>query len=84
MTHSKSDVIEAVREIFAGTLRVPLADVRPGSNIIEDLQVDSLFLSQLAIALEERFNIQLDEDEMAAVTTVQGVADHIAGKISAA
>jgi acyl carrier protein len=84
MTHSKSEVIDAVREIFAGTLRVPLADVHPAALIIEDLQVDSLFLSQLAIALEEKFTIQIDEDEMSSVRTVQDVADHIAGKISAA
>jgi acyl carrier protein len=84
MTHSKSEVIDAVREVFAGTLRVPLADVQPAALIIEDLQVDSLFLSQLAIALEEKFNIQIDEDEMSSVRTVQDVADHIAGKISAA
>lgn len=83
MTHSKSDLIDTVRGIFAETLRLPLADVHPGALLIEDLQVDSLFLSQLAIALEERFNIRLDEDEMSSVTTVQGVADHIAGKISA-
>ena len=82
MTHSKSEVLDAVREIFAGTLRVPLADVHPGALLIEDLQVDSLFLSQLAIALEERFNIQIDEDEMSSVRTVGDVADHIAGKIS--
>ena len=83
MTHSNSEVIDAVREIFSGTLRVPLADVHPGALLIEDLQVDSLFLSQLAIALEERFNIQLDEEEMSSVKTVQDVADHIAGKIAA-
>ena len=83
MTHSRSEVIDAVREIFAGTLRVPLADVHPGALLIEDLQVDSLFLSQLAIALEERFNIQIDEEEMSSVRTVQDVADHIAGKIAA-
>ena len=83
MTNPKSDVIETVREICAGTLRVPLADVHPGANLIDDLQVDSLFLVQLAIALEERFNIQIDEEEMSSVRTVQDIADHIAGKIAA-
>ena len=83
MTHSNSEVIDAVREIFARTLRVPLANLHPGALLIEDLQVDSLFLSELAIALEERFNIRIDEDEMSSVRTVQDVADHIAGKISA-
>lgn len=82
MTHSKSEVLDAVREICAGTLRLPLADVHPGAQLIEDLQVDSLFLSELAIALEERFDIHLDEEEMSSVKTVQDVADHIAGKIS--
>ena len=84
MTNPKSDVIDTVREICAGTLRVPLADVHPGANLIDDLQVDSLFLVQLAIALEERFDIQIDEEEMSTVRTVQDIADHIAGKIAAA
>ena len=83
MTHSNSEVLDAVREVFAGTLRVPLANVHPGALLIEDLQVDSLFLSELAIALEERFSIRIDEDEMSSVRTVQDVADHIAVKISA-
>jgi acyl carrier protein len=83
MTHSKSEVIDAVREICARTLRVPLAHVHPGALLVEDLQVDSLFINELAIALEERFNIQFDEEEMSSLRTVQDVADHIAGKISA-
>jgi acyl carrier protein len=83
MTHSNSEVLDAVREICAATLRVPLADLHPGARLIEDLQVDSLFLSELAIALEERFNIQIEEEDMSSVKTVQDVADHIAGKISA-
>jgi acyl carrier protein len=83
MTNPQSNVIDTVRDVCAGTLRLPLTKVQPDAQLIEDLQVDSLFLVQLAIALEERFNIQIDEAEMAGVVTVRDLADRIAIKIAA-
>jgi acyl carrier protein len=83
MTTPKCDLIDTVRDACADTLRLPLAQVQPDAHLIDDLQVDSLFLVQLTIALEERFNIQIDEQEMSAVRTVRDLADHVAAKIAA-
>jgi acyl carrier protein len=83
MTTPEFNLIDAVRDVCAGTLRLPLAVVHPEARLIDDLEVDSLFLVQLAIALEERFNIQIEEADMSEVKTIRDLADHIAVKIAA-
>ncbi|MDX2064606.1 MAG: acyl carrier protein [Fimbriimonadaceae bacterium] len=77
------DVLLGVREVSADVLRVPLEKVEPTSRFIEDLDVDSLYVVQLAIALEDRFSITVPEDEAQTVKTVQEMADLVSSKLSA-
>ena len=42
----------------------------PDARFREDLDADSLDLVEVVLALEERFNIQVNDDQIAGVTTV--------------
>ena len=47
----------------------------------DDLDADSLDLVELVMALEEEFDVQVPEEELEGVTTVQQAYDLVAGKL---
>ncbi len=53
-----------------GLERVP----RPADDLVTDLQLDSVGLLTLVVGLEDRFRVALNEEDAAAVRTVQDLA----------
>jgi acyl carrier protein len=52
-----------VKKIIVDQLGVSEEDVRPEASFVEDLGADSLDLTELVMALEEKFDIEIaDED----------------------
>jgi len=77
------DIGSVVQEVCADVLRVAIDRVAPNRRFVEDLDVDSLFLVQLAIGIEERFGIQVPESALPDVKTVQHLIDFVSGQIGA-
>ncbi len=72
-------VVVEIQRISSGELELPLArEVRPTDRLVEDLQLDSLGLTVLAVGLEDRFRIKLTEEDAAHVTTVHELAALVA------
>ena len=57
--------------------------LRPEMDLIDDLELDSLQLLTLAVEVENRFRIILEEDDEAAIRTVGDLADVVARKLAA-
>ena len=51
-------------------LSVDAAQVTPEANFADDLDADSLDLVELVMALEEEFDISVEEEELSDVATV--------------
>ena len=73
-------MIEKIKEIMADELSVELEDIKPDSDIREDLEADSLDMVQLVMALEDEFGMEIDNEEITDVKTVQDVVDFIEKK----
>ena len=54
--------------------------LRPGMRLVEDLELDSLGLLTLAVEVENRFEICLDEEDEIAIETVADLVEVIRGK----
>jgi acyl carrier protein len=54
--------------------------VRACDELIQDLQLDSLGLTILAVGLEDRFRIRLTEEDSARVRTVQDLTKLVASR----
>jgi acyl carrier protein len=49
-------------------------EVRPGDDLVSDLQLDSVGLVTLVVGLEDRFRIVLSEEDASGVRTVSDLA----------
>jgi acyl carrier protein len=72
-----------IRRIASEELQLERA-VQASDELIQDLQLDSLGLTILAVGLEDRFRIKLTEEDSARVCTVEDLAALVAVRASQA
>jgi len=75
--------LEAIREVAVEVLDVEPDVVTEQARFKEDLEADSLDLVELVMGLEERFDIEVPEDDLEGVTTVGQAVDLVLGKVDA-
>lgn len=74
------DVQEAVRNIVVEKLDRKPEEVTMDAKFTDDLGADSLDLTELLMALEEEYNIEID-DEANEIQTVGDAVEYIKGKL---
>ncbi len=72
---------ETFRECAVEVLQVPAEKVTKEARFADDLDADSLDLVELVMALEEKFDISVDETELEDIETVGQAYDLIASKL---
>ncbi|MFW5894606.1 MAG: acyl carrier protein [Bacillota bacterium] len=70
-------MFEKVKEVIVEELGVEAESVTPEASIIDDLDADSLDVVELVMALEETFDIKVEDDKVQSLRTVQDVVDFI-------
>ncbi|MBO8141882.1 MAG: acyl carrier protein [Firmicutes bacterium] len=71
------DVLERVREIVAERLGVEVDEVRPQSSFVDDLGADSLDVVELVMALEEAFDLEIPDEDVEQISTVEDAVRYI-------
>ncbi|MBX5484149.1 MAG: acyl carrier protein [Myxococcaceae bacterium] len=67
------EVVREIAAIAAAELELPAA-VTPDARLLEDLALDSLGLTVIAVGLENRFRIRLREEDAEGIRTVRDLA----------
>ena len=61
------DVFSRVRSVTARVLRVDESRIEMGARFKADLGADSINLVEIAMALENEFDVTLDDDEVGSI-----------------
>ena len=80
-TTVSDDNFDRFKKCAVEVLSVEDAQVTLEANFADDLDADSLDLVELVMALEEEFDVNVDEEELDGVTTVKGAYDLITSKL---
>ena len=75
-----SQVFEELRTIACERLAVDPETFTPDASFIEHLGADSLDVIDLVLLVEERFAIQIPDDDYVNFATVQQAVDYIAAR----
>ncbi|HWR02634.1 MAG TPA: acyl carrier protein [Humidesulfovibrio sp.] len=70
-------VAEKVKGIVVEQLGVSADEVKPEASFVEDLGADSLDLTELIMAMEEAFDIEIDDEEAQKILKVKDAIDYI-------
>lgn len=77
MADRVGEVVEEIRRIARTELELD-REVRLEDDLLGDLQLDSLSLTVLAVALEDKYRVKLDDPETLSMRTVGQLASLIA------
>ena len=69
---------KAVIELIHDSTMVQRENIKPESNLISDLSMDSLDRVELCMAVEDEFGIEIPDDVAEQLATVQQVIDKVA------
>lgn len=72
---------ERFKQCTVEVLSVDPADVVPEADFADDLDADSLDIVELVMALEEEFDVNVDEEELEGVATVAEAFELITSKL---
>ena len=78
----RSDALASINEDAAEVVSVEHDQVHETARFKEDLDADSLDLVELVMGLEERFDIEVPEEDLEGVTTVGQAVDLVLAKVS--
>ncbi len=76
---TEEEVLAEISRIVARELEIT-GPIQSHHGLIQDLRLDSLGLTVLAVGLEDRFRVRLTEEDSAQINTVQDLARLVASR----
>ncbi len=70
-------VEEQVKKIIMDQLGVSAEEVKPEASFVEDLGADSLDLTELIMAMEEAFNVEIADEDAQKILKVQDAISYV-------
>ena len=73
-------MFEKIRDIIADQLKIDPAEIRDDVRFKDDLEIDSLDLYEVVMALEEEYDLEFPQDDLENFETIKDIMDYLASK----
>ena len=73
-------MFEQVKDALVESLNIDGEGITPESRLKEDLEIDSLAAVELSLDLETDFDVEISDEELAALVTVEDIVKLIESK----
>lgn len=77
MATDERDIVAGLAEIVEEVTGVEQAEVTPDKSFVDDLDVDSLSMVEIAVQTEDKYGIKIPDERMKGMRTVRDVVDYI-------
>lgn len=74
---NKEGIKEKVISLIADTLEIDKNSINEKSNLVSDLDVESLDLVNLVVAFEDEYNLEIPDNEIKNLQTVEDIINFI-------
>jgi acyl carrier protein len=71
------EILAGLGEIVEEIAGVPADEVTPGKSFVDDLDIDSLSMVEIAVAAQDRFGAEIPDDQLKDLTTVADVVTYV-------
>ncbi|OFW64570.1 MAG: acyl carrier protein [Actinobacteria bacterium RBG_19FT_COMBO_36_27] len=68
---------DKLKEVLVNVLGVKEEDIKSESKFVDDLGADSLDLVELIMALEDKFGVEISDEDAEKIVTVKDALDYI-------
>ena len=77
MAMTEQEILAGLGEIIDEIAGVPADEVTPSKNFVDDLDIDSLSMVEIAVAAQDRFGVEIPDEELKNLKTVQDVISYV-------
>lgn len=81
---SKDEIFKRLRDVLVAGFELRDEQIVPTARLIDDLELDSLDLVDFAVRLEQQVDLEIAEDELKGIKTVQDIVDLAYQKLNTA
>ena len=74
-------VFDKLKEIIAEKKNIEGASIKPDTNLMTDLEADSLDAVEIIMALEEEYDIEIPDEEAERFQTVEDIVKYVEANI---
>ena len=74
---NEQEILAGLGEIVEEIAGVPAAEVTPSKSFVDDLDIDSLSMVEIAVAAQDKFGVEIPDDQLKDLKTVQDVVDYV-------
>ncbi|MGX7826965.1 acyl carrier protein [Actinokineospora sp. 24-640] len=78
---SDSDILTGLAEIVEEVAGVAPDDVTADKSFVDDLDIDSLSMVEIAVQAEDRFGVKIPDDELANLKTVGDAVKYVSANV---
>ena len=71
------EILAGLGEIIEEIAGVPADEVTPSKSFVDDLDIDSLSMVEIAVAAQDKFGVEIPDDQLKDLTTVQDVVNYV-------
>jgi acyl carrier protein len=79
--HSKDEIFKWVTEILEREFDFRADELTLATDLIDDLDMDSIDAIDMTVRIEEKTGLTLTEDELKSIRTIQDTVDLVHGRL---
>ena len=80
MAVSQEEIIAGIAEIIEEVTGIEPSEVTPEKSFVDDLDIDSLSMVEIAVAAQDKFGVEIPDDELKNLKTVKDVVVYVQSK----
>jgi acyl carrier protein len=73
-----TEILAGLAEIVEEVAGIEKAEVSADKTFVDDLDIDSLSMVEIAVQAEDKFGVKIPDDQLAELKTVGDAVDYIA------
>jgi acyl carrier protein len=74
---NEQEILAGLGEIVEEIAGVPANEVTPSKSFVDDLDIDSLSMVEIAVAAQDKFGVEIPDDQLKDLATVQDVVNYV-------
>ncbi|MDQ4009523.1 MAG: acyl carrier protein [Actinomycetota bacterium] len=74
---TNEEILGVLAEIVNEVAGVETSEITPEKSFVDDLDIDSLSMVEIAVQVEDRFGVKVPDDELANLKTVGDAVDYV-------
>lgn len=78
---NEQEILEGLAEIVEEVAGVPVDEVTSEKSFVDDLDIDSLSMVEIAVQAEDRFGVKIPDDELANLKTVGDAVSYVSKNV---